>query len=107
MPARRGERMIRKAFVLYVDPRKIDEYRRRHNPIWPELECVLKEHGARNYSIFHEPGSDRLFGYVEIEDEARWAAVAQTDACQRWWKHMSEIMPSNPDRSPLSKNLNE
>lgn len=83
------------------------EYARRHQPIWADLAAVLKAHGAHNYSIFLDPATGQLFGYVEIEDEARWAAIARTDACQRWWKHMGDIMPSNPDHSPVSHGLDE
>ena len=99
--------MIRKAFVMQVNRGQEDEYRRRHNPIWPELEAVLKAHGVHNYSIFYDPASSRLFGYVEIEDEARWEAIAQTPICRAWWKHMRAIMPSNPDDSPVSADLFE
>ncbi len=83
------------------------EYERRHRPIWPELEAVLKRHGVHNYSIFLHPETRQLFGYVEIEDEARWAAIASTPECQRWWKHMSDVMPGNPDHSPVSTALRE
>jgi L-rhamnose mutarotase len=97
--------MIRKAFVMSVNAGSEEEYERRHSPIWPELEQVLKEHGAHNYSIFLHPETRQLFGYVEIEDEARWNAIAQTPACQRWWIHMGDIMPSNPDHSPVATEL--
>ncbi|MFA6959183.1 MAG: L-rhamnose mutarotase [Opitutaceae bacterium] len=45
--------------------------------------------------------------YAEIEDEARWAAIAATPECQKWWRHMGDIMPSNPDHSPVSRDLRE
>jgi len=99
--------VIRKAFVMSVDPGAHAEYERRHRPIWPELQAVLKEHGVHNYSIHLDEQSSTLFGYVEIEDESRWAAIARTEVCQRWWAHMKNIMPSNPDGSPISKNLRE
>lgn len=99
--------MIRKAFVLQVHPGHEVEYERRHSPIWDELAAVLKSHGAHNYSIFLHPETRQLFGYVEIEDEARWAAIARTDVCQRWWKYMGDIMPSNPDNSPVAVGLKE
>jgi L-rhamnose mutarotase len=83
------------------------EYQRRHNPIWEDLETVLKEHGVANYSIFLEPGTSQLFGYVEIESEERWAAIADTDECKRWWEFMKDIMPSNDDNSPISVELRE
>jgi len=99
--------MIRKAFVMSVNAGAEAEYARRHQPIWDDLAAVLKSHGAHNYSIFLDPVTRQLFGYVEIEDEARWNAIARTEVCQRWWKHMGDIMPSNPDHSPVSRGLNE
>jgi L-rhamnose mutarotase len=99
--------MIRKAFVMSVHPGQEAEYARRHQPIWTELAAVLKSHGAYNYSIFLHPETRQLFAYVEVEDEARWAAIAKTEVCQRWWKHMGDIMPSNSDHSPVAKDLQE
>lgn len=99
--------MIRKAFVMSVDADHEEEYQRRHSPIWPELEAVLKEHGVHNYSIFLHPETLQLFGYVEIEDESRWASIAQTPICRKWWAYMKEVMPSNSDNSPISLELKE
>jgi L-rhamnose mutarotase len=99
--------LIRKAFVMTLNAGAEEEYERRHRPIWAELEAVFKAHGAHRYSIFLDSSTRQLFGYVEIEDEARWNAIARTDVCQRWWAHMSDIMPSNPDHSPISRDLRE
>ena len=99
--------MIRKAFRMAVYPGQFGEYERRHSPIWPELREVLEQHGAHRYSIFLDETDGSLFAYVEIESEERWAAVAQTPVCRRWWHHMREIMPSNADDSPRSTPLRE
>lgn len=98
---------MRKAFVMSVNEGCETEYEHRHRPIWPELADVLKKHGVSNYSIFLDPATRQLFAYVEIEDEATWNAIAGTDVCQRWWKHMGDAMPSNPDSSPVSTPLVE
>ncbi|CAM7001288.1 L-rhamnose mutarotase [Escherichia coli] len=58
--------MIRKAFVMQVNPDAHEEYQRRHNPIWPELEAVLKSHGAHNYAIYLDKARNLLFAMVEI-----------------------------------------
>jgi L-rhamnose mutarotase len=92
---------------MSIHPGEEAEYERRHSPIWPELAEVLRSHGVRNYSIFLDERDRSLFGYVEIEDEARWAAIAETPTCRRWWRYMREIMPSNPDDSPQSHELRE
>ncbi len=99
--------LLRKAFVMAVFPDQHVEYERRHNPIWSELEATLKAHGVHNYSIFLDEETNRLFGYAEIESETQWEAIAQTEVCQRWWRYMREVMPSNPDNSPQSKPLRE
>ena len=99
--------MSRQAFVMTVNPGEEDEYQKRHQPIWPELEQVLKDHGVHNYSIFILQETRQLFAYAEIEDEARWNAIAETPVCKRWWVHMHPIMPSHPDHSPIASPLRE
>ena len=99
--------LLRKAFVMSVNPGHEQEYERRHQPIWKELEDVLKAHGVHNYSIFLHPETRQLFAYAEVEDEARWQSIAKTDVCQRWWKHMGDVMPSNADHSPVARTLRE
>ena len=99
--------MIRKAFLMRVNPDAHDEYQRRHRSIWDELQSVLKNHGVSNYSIFLDELTSQLFGYAEIESEERWADIANTSACKRWWKFMKDIMPTNSDNSPESRDLRE
>lgn len=84
------------------------EYEKRHNPIWPELQAVLKSHGVKTYSIFLD-GSDelKLFAYAEIESEELWQRIADTDVCRRWWAYMKDLMLTNPDDSPVVADLKE
>lgn len=103
----REANMIRKAIRMSVHPGQYEEYERRHRPIWQELQEVLKQHGVHNYSIFLDPADGSLFGYVEIEDEARWQSIADTEVCKRWWRFMRELMPSHEDNSPRSVELKE
>lgn len=99
--------MIRKAFVMQLNPGMEDEYQRRHNPIWKELETVLKEHGVRKYSIFLLKSTYQLFAHAEIESEEKWESIARTEVCQRWWNYMKDVMPTHPDSSPVSEGLKE
>ena len=92
---------------MKIDADAHQEYEHRHRPIWTELEEVLKNHGVSNYSIFLEKETDQLFGYAEIESEELWQVIANTEVCQRWWAFMKDIMPSNPDNSPISTELAE
>ena len=44
-------------------------------------------------------------GYIEIEDEEKWAQSADTEINRKWWKYMAPLMRVNPDDSPVSDNL--
>lgn len=97
--------MLRKAFVMQIRADCHQEYERRHAPIWPELAETLKTHGAGNYAIWLDARRNLLFASVEIESEARWNAVAETEICQRWWTSMRALMLTNEDNSPVSEAL--
>ena len=92
---------------MTLKPENQATYQSRHDQIWPELREALKRNGVRNYSIFLEPGSDRLFAYAEVESEELWEKIADTEACRQWWSHMKDIMFTNPDDSPVAHDLNE
>lgn len=83
--------MIRKAFKMFVHEDRVEEYVQRHNPVWEELEAVFEAHGVNSYSIFLDPEENTLFAYVEVEDEAQWEAIAETEVCQKWWHSMRDL----------------
>jgi L-rhamnose mutarotase len=99
--------MVRKAFLMTLKPGHQAEYQKRHNPIWPELQQVLREHGVHNYGIFLDSGADRLFAYAEIESDELWRRIAETEVCGRWWAHMKDLMLTNADNSPVAVDLVE
>jgi len=99
--------MIRKTFVMSVNAGAEEEYIRRHQPIWPELEAALIRHGVQSYTISLLQETGQLFAYVEFRDEAEWKAIAETDVCRRWWNYMRELMPTNADHSPIARELTE
>lgn len=97
--------MIRKGFKMKLYPGFEEEYEKRHNQLWPEMREMIHEYGGRNYSIFLDRETLTLFGYLEIEDEEKWNASAQTAICRKWWDYMADIMETNPDNSPVSIDL--
>jgi L-rhamnose mutarotase len=99
--------MVRKAFLMTLRPGHQEEYERRHNPIWSELQQTLQQHGVHHYSIFLNRGTNQLFGYAEIESEELWQQIATTEICQRWWAYMKDLMLTNEDNSPASVALDE
>lgn len=99
--------MIRKASIMFVNRDSYEEYKRCHDELWSEMADELKAHGAHNYSIFLDKETGRLFAYVEIEDEAKWDQMSETEICKKWWAYMEPLMDTNPDNSPVAINLDE
>lgn len=97
--------MVRKGFKMFLYPGMAEEYERRHNALWDEMKDMIHEYGGRNYSIFLDKETGVLFGYLEVEDEERWAQSADTEINRKWWDFMADIMDTNPDNSPVSTEL--
>jgi L-rhamnose mutarotase len=99
--------MIIKGFKMKLYPGMEAEYEKRHNQLWPEMKDMIHEHGGRNYTIFLDKETLTLFGYIEIEDEKKWAEGADTAINRKWWDFMADIMDTNPDNSPVCIDLHE
>lgn len=97
--------MIRKGFKMKLYSGKEEEYKRRHDELWPEMKKMINEYGGRNYSIFLDKETNILFGYIELENEELWNKTAETEICKKWWKYMADIMETNADNSPVTKEL--
>ncbi len=94
-----------KGFKMKLFKECEEEYIRRHNELWPEMKDMIHQHGGKNYTIFLDPDTHTLFGYIEIEDEELWKKGATTEINQKWWEFMADIMETNPDNSPVSSDL--
>jgi len=92
--------MQRVAFVLKVKRDKIEEYKRRHREVWPEMLAALRETGWRNYSLYlREDGA--LFGYLETPDfEAARAGMAAKEVNARWQAEMAPFFEQLEGRQP-------
>ena len=97
--------MIHKSFKMHLYEGMAEEYERRHNLLWPEMKDMIHEYGGHNYSIFLDSETYVLYGYIEIEDEDKWAESADTAINRKWWDYMADIMDTNPDNSPVSVDL--
>jgi L-rhamnose mutarotase len=86
---------------------KEEEYRKRHDAIWPELKSLLKETGVEDYSIFLDEETNILFGILKVEDKLKLDELPGHPVMKKWWAYMKDIMESNPDNSPVSVPLKE
>lgn len=93
--------MQKYAFRMQLNPGMAEEYRRRHDAIWPELSVLLKEAGISDYSIHLDPDSNALFGVLWRADDHRMDDLPAHPVMQRWWAHMADIMETHPDNQPV------
>jgi len=81
--------MKRYGSLIGLRPDALDEYRRYHAAVWPEVLATISNCNIRNYSIFLRDGL--LFSYFEYHgtdyaaDMEKMAADPKT---QEWWAIM-------------------
>ncbi|MCR2783434.1 MULTISPECIES: L-rhamnose mutarotase [unclassified Microbacterium] len=101
----------RVCFQLQIEPELLDEYIRRHSPVWPEMLAEIAASGRRNYSLFLGDGG-RLIGYYETDnDDAAQAYLAASPVAARWEAEMSRFfvgLQGRPDQAstPLTEIFN-
>jgi len=89
--------------VIGLRPESLEEYKRHHSAVWPEILKAIREAGLRNYSIFHFRG--QLFAYFEYtgpegELEARLAELARAPRMREWWDIMDPMQAPVEGRAP-------
>ena len=99
--------MTRRAFKMKLKPGAAAEYKKRHDEIWPALQQELHLAGISDYSIFLDEETLTLFAVQKLSNENTAAELPQAPIVQKWWKHMASLMETNPDNSPVVKDLHE
>lgn len=93
------------SFKMKLKPGFKEEYKRRHDQIWPELSTLLTEAGVSNYSIFLDEETDILFAVQTLSGKNSSQDLRNNPIVKKWWAYMADIMETNEDNSPLSKPL--
>jgi L-rhamnose mutarotase len=99
--------MNRVAFKMKLLKGYEDEYKNRHDIIWPELKQLLNATGISEYSIYLEEDTGFLFGVLHVDDVLRLEELPHHPVMKKWWNYMKDIMETNPDNSPVSISLKE
>jgi L-rhamnose mutarotase len=93
-----NEPLKRVCFLLQVKPDRLEEYKRRHETVWPEMREALHKAGWYNYSLFLR-ADGLLVGYLETPDFSRAIEqMALTDVNQRWQTEMADFFETAPGR---------
>jgi L-rhamnose mutarotase len=93
------------AFVMTLKPGCEEEYKKRHDQLWPELALELKKAGISNYSIYLHPPTLKLFAILDRTHDHTMADLPNTPAVKKWWSYMADLMETNLDSSPLVEDL--
>ena len=99
--------MERVAFKMKIYNGAEEEYKKRHDEIWPELKELLKRTGIHDYSIFLDESTNNLFGVLKIENAEALTTLPANAVMQKWWTYMKDLMECNDDNSPISIPLKE
>ena len=92
--------MERVCFLLKVRPDRLEEYKRRHAAVWPDMLQALRETGWHRYSLFlREDGL--LVGYFETPDlQAAQEGMAAREVNARWQRDMAPFFENLGDKRP-------
>lgn len=89
------------AFRMQLRPGMAEDYKARHDAIWPELAALLHEAGIRDYSIFLDEATGALFAMLKLTEDATMDQLPSHPVMRRWWDHMAALMEVAPDNQPL------
>jgi len=99
--------MSKLAFKMKLKPGFKEEYKKRHDELWPELKDLLKQSGISDYTIFLDEETNTLFAVQRQEGSQSSQDLGSTEVVKKWWAYMADIMDTNPDNSPISTPLQE
>jgi len=99
--------MIRKAFKMKLKPGYEEEYKKRHDEIWPELKDALTNVGIYDYAIFLDEETNTLFAVHKLKEKHTSELLPELSIMKKWWDYMSDIMEVKPDNSPVAMPLEE
>ncbi len=92
--------MKTKAFRMKLKPGAVNEYRRRHDALWPDLAEALRDAGIYDYSIFLDEETLHLFAVLKLHNDDTSAALPNLPVMRRWWDYMADLMETDQTNRP-------
>ncbi|HSX73700.1 MAG TPA: L-rhamnose mutarotase [Shinella sp.] len=80
--------MQRIGMVIGVRPERLEDYKRLHAAVWPDVLAMISACNIRNYSIFLKEPENLLFSFFEYHGadfSADMAKMAADPKTQEWW----------------------
>lgn len=99
--------MLRVGFAMQLHEGCEEEYKKRHDEIWPELAKELADAGVRDYVIYLDKSTHTLFASQKVTEHNTADALPGRDIVRKWWDYMADLMETNSDGSPIVRKLTE
>jgi len=99
--------MTQIAFKMKLKPGYEEEYKKRHDEIWPDLKAAITEAGVYDYAIYLDEETLTLFAVQKLRAGEKSAELPNNPIVRKWWDYMADIMETHPDKEPVCIGLRE
>ena len=101
--------MIRRSFRMTLKEGRLEEYKKAHDKVWPEITQALNNAGVTNYSIYYDKKNNSLFEYMEVKDKNTFDQLEELEIIKKWNLFMQPLLVtvSEEDASPDINELKE
>jgi L-rhamnose mutarotase len=86
---------------MQLKPGVVEEYKKRHDEIWPELAEAISAAGIYDYSIFLDEETLSLFAVLKLRDDNRREDLPNQPIMKKWWDYMAPLMEVHRDNRPV------
>ena len=101
--------MIRRSFRMTLKEGKLEEYKKAHDKVWPEITEALNNAGVTNYSIYYDKKDNALLEYMELKDKNTFDQLEELEILKKWNIFMQPLLvtKSKENASPIISELTE
>jgi L-rhamnose mutarotase len=99
--------MKRNAFKMKLKKGCVEEYKKRHDEIWPELAKAHSDAGISDYSIYFDEETLILFAFQKLTDDNTSDELKDLEIVQKWWDYMADLMEVHSNNMPVFSPLQE
>lgn len=99
--------MIRNAFKMKLKTGCVEEYKKRHDEIWPELAKAHTDAGIFDYSIYLDEETLTLVAFQKLSGGNTADNLKNLTIVKIWWDYMADLMEVHPGNMPVVKSLHE
>ena len=84
--------------ILKIRPGCHEEYKRRHDALWPELATAMRERDI-HMVIYHF--EDSLFMHATAPSQFAWEELNALPITTRWDEYMAEVLQTQAGGKPI------